>query len=90
MFTAAGQTFQQQYPTGGQAISKSKFIINTFHQPKDFLFPSEFRKIHSLAVDLSLVKIKQLPSVDRVKNFVIYKTILRTFFCASLLSLQSL
>ena len=34
MFTAAGQTFQQQYPTGGQAISKSKFIINIFHQPQ--------------------------------------------------------
>ena len=32
MFTAAGQTLQQQYPTGGQERGKNEFINSTFHQ----------------------------------------------------------
>ena len=31
-FTAAGQTLQQQYPTGGQGRGKNEFINSTFHQ----------------------------------------------------------
>ena len=32
IFTAAGQTLQQQYPTGGQGRGKNEFINSTFHQ----------------------------------------------------------
>ena len=32
IFTAAGQTLQQKYPTGGQGRGKYKFINSTFHQ----------------------------------------------------------
>ena len=36
----------------------------------DLLSPSEFCKIHSLVLNLFPVKIKQLPSADRVKHFL--------------------
>ena len=32
IFIAAGQTLQQQYPTGGQGRGKNEFINRTFHQ----------------------------------------------------------
>ena len=32
IFTAAGQTLQQQYPTGGQGRGKNEFINSTLHQ----------------------------------------------------------
>ena len=31
MFTVAGQTLQQQYPTRGQGRGKNEFINSTFH-----------------------------------------------------------
>ena len=32
MFTAAGQTLQEQYPTGGQGRRKNEYINSAFHQ----------------------------------------------------------
>ena len=60
-FTAAGQTLQQQYPTGEQGRGKNEFID---------LSASEFCKIHPLVASLLPVKIKQLPKAGRVKHFV--------------------
>ena len=69
MFTAAGQTLPQQYPTGGQARGMN-LLIRPSITSTDLLSPSESCKIHPLVMTLFPVKIKQLPSADRVKYFV--------------------
>ena len=69
MFTAAGQTLPQPYPTGGQGRGMNLSIAPSISS-MDLLFPSEFCKIHPLVVNLFPVKIKQLPSADRVKYFI--------------------
>ena len=66
MFTAADQTLQQQYPTGGQRMSL--LIAPSITSYTDLLSPSEFCKIHTLIVNLFPVKVKQLPSASIVKH----------------------
>ena len=66
MFTAADQTLQQQYPTGGQRMSL--LIAPSITSYTDLLSPSEFCKIHALIVNLFPVKVKQLPSASIVKH----------------------
>ena len=67
--------YKQQYPTGGQARSKNKFINSIFHElvrpsASISLSLSEFCKTHPLEVNLFPVKIKQLASAGRVKHSV--------------------
>ena len=61
IFTAAGQTLQQQYPTGGQGMGKNAFINSTFSISSTDLLPSSvFCKIHPLVARQSETFCKEL------------------------------
>ena len=61
IFTAAGQTLQQQYPKGGQGMGKNAFINSTFSISSTDLLPaSVFFKIHPLVARESETFCKEL------------------------------
>ena len=52
MFTAAGQTLQQQYPAEDRQGVRINLLIRPSISSKDLLPPSEFCKIYPLVVNL--------------------------------------